>query len=440
MEAACLETTMHARSSSNNNPESALPGELSSSDDLLAPGPRVVSLSPHASDSKASAARGGGNPSKPSTSRSDEAISAMVSAGEALRVLIEQANAATLGLGQLLTQEQDCQDRSAKSSMHLQERLRLSARMLQAFQSQIGRVESAMAVLTSHDQRIKAADDQIEKKVAGLDAQMDSALARFEDRLKAAEKSALERFELQLAQRQEMLISIQARLEAFDPRIDSLGNTLEQVQASVTILDSTNMQSVEQARAAAAEMNQIAHRCEAVGRTLSTEVSGANEEMNRAVTRREEIRRSVQESLYLSAAAEQSLREQLKELQEASANARVAIHSADALREMLPRLKPWEALLLGPDANSRTLPEPLARIADDVQRRINQEMGWLSTTMREVAQRIEQFGAINSTLAVGVPAKEANEPGSTAHPQINPPAGDNPPGAPLRFHTWAGRA
>ena len=60
-----------------------------------------------------------------------------------LRTLIDEGAGTSTRLEKLIEQSRDSDQWVGKASEHLQERLRLSARMLKAFQSQIARVEES---------------------------------------------------------------------------------------------------------------------------------------------------------------------------------------------------------------------------------------------------------------------------------------------------------
>ena len=80
---------------------------------------------------------------------------------------------------------------SIESSRHLQERLRLSARMLRAFQAQIDRVESTLKAQQEHERELQRFDAAIELKFATAQARMEMSLQQFIARLDQASDAAL---------------------------------------------------------------------------------------------------------------------------------------------------------------------------------------------------------------------------------------------------------
>jgi hypothetical protein len=80
---------------------------------------------------------------------------------------------------------------STKSSRQLQERLRLSARMLRAFQAQIDRVESTLKSQQDHERELQRLDAAIERKFATVQVQLETSLQQFIARLDQASDAAL---------------------------------------------------------------------------------------------------------------------------------------------------------------------------------------------------------------------------------------------------------
>lgn len=82
-----------------------------------------------------------------------------------LSELIRLAAQASTRLEQAVITRPDNERRSTRASLHLQERLRLGARMLQAFQDQLARAEQTLINLRQAQQQLQAVADETVAKV-----------------------------------------------------------------------------------------------------------------------------------------------------------------------------------------------------------------------------------------------------------------------------------
>jgi hypothetical protein len=119
-----------------------------------------------------------------------ETIRADHRAGDALVSLIEISRQTALGLRELIEQGRNCERKTTRSSLQLQERLRLSARMLQAFQLQIGRMEKGLADLQEHERSIRASQESITQRLEQLQSEARQFIAEAESRLAEVAKLA----------------------------------------------------------------------------------------------------------------------------------------------------------------------------------------------------------------------------------------------------------
>jgi hypothetical protein len=85
-------------------------------------------------------------------------------ANRAIADLVDLASQTSDVLRALIDQGQLSERKASRAALHLQERLRLSARMLKAFQSQISRLESGLAEMRDHERRLHSLEAQIEKR------------------------------------------------------------------------------------------------------------------------------------------------------------------------------------------------------------------------------------------------------------------------------------
>ena len=96
---------------------------------------------------------------------------------ESLQTLIEHANASAAELRGVLGELAEDRRETARSTGHLQERLRVSVRMLTAFQTQIEQVESLLDTLRCRQQDTQRAMAEIDERISRAD-QRTEALAR----------------------------------------------------------------------------------------------------------------------------------------------------------------------------------------------------------------------------------------------------------------------
>ncbi|MHC4949191.1 MAG: hypothetical protein ACYTG1_13200 [Planctomycetota bacterium] len=73
---------------------------------------------------------------------------------------------------------------ATRATVALQERLRVAARMLKAFELQIGRVERGLDVLQERESEIRSQQRIVDEALETVEARIREALARFEQRLR----------------------------------------------------------------------------------------------------------------------------------------------------------------------------------------------------------------------------------------------------------------
>jgi hypothetical protein len=141
--------------------------------------PSVLSVSPRLVHAEASHSNSSGEPQFPLV----EPIRADHRAAEALISLIEMSRQTAMGLRELIEQGRNGERKATRAALHLQERLRLSARMLQAFQIQISRVEKGIDDLREYEQQVKLVEERLQAKLTELQAQAESVITAAELRL-----------------------------------------------------------------------------------------------------------------------------------------------------------------------------------------------------------------------------------------------------------------
>ncbi len=156
---------------------------------------------------------------------------------ETLRGLIEQAN----GTAQLLRDEFDqasgAKGQASKASAGLHERLRVSARMLKAFQSQIDLVQERIGQLTAARKEAQEASSRLEGLAEKFESRVTDAAAMFERQVDETFQSRIKRFEEELAKREQAVANVGERVEEAQGRVnDLLTDTERRVDA---LLDRT---------------------------------------------------------------------------------------------------------------------------------------------------------------------------------------------------------
>lgn len=121
--------------------------------DSAAMQPPIVSVSPREADRARSQL-----PSQTAANFSNDIV-------KNLSELIDLATKASTRLEEAVTKRADHDRRATRASVHLQERLRLGARMLQAFQDQLARAEQTLINLRSAQQQLQHAADETMAKL-----------------------------------------------------------------------------------------------------------------------------------------------------------------------------------------------------------------------------------------------------------------------------------
>lgn len=131
-----------------------------------------------------------------------------------LRGLIEQARTIAEKLSTLATSASEGEAQAAQAVVHLQERLRLGAQMLKAFQSQIGRIDHSLEQLKAQERRAEAAEAKKQQRAIDMQSKIDAALAEFSQRLEQMMQAAMEKMNRMADER---AAAIAARLSNHSP-------------------------------------------------------------------------------------------------------------------------------------------------------------------------------------------------------------------------------
>ncbi|MCH8315964.1 MAG: hypothetical protein IIA64_08335 [Planctomycetes bacterium] len=156
---------------------------------------------------------------------------------ETLRGLIEQANGAAQLLRDEFEQADGAKGQASKASAGLHERLRVSARMLKAFQSQIDLVQERIGQLTAAGKEAQEASSRLEGLAEKFESRVTDAAAMFERQVDETFESRIKRFEEELAKREQAVANVGERVAEAQGRVnDLLTDTERRVDA---LLDRT---------------------------------------------------------------------------------------------------------------------------------------------------------------------------------------------------------
>lgn len=354
----------------------------------------------------------------------------------AIRALIDQALNLAATLANSVGQATQAEAKAAKAALHLQERLRLSARMLKAFQSQIGRVETSVGRLQNHEDKVHEAIAVIQQHASGLDARCDAAMVQFEQRLQAGADAALRTFDERLSERTQALCDIQQRIASSQAQLESIEQRLGSAAAQCTDAATLADEAIANLEQALTNVHQAVGRSEDVQNDLAAQSQQAQADVHRALTACNSARSELEAGCSSAARSQRELDEQLVRAAGTIEAATNTARMAEAVQSLLDQLKRWEPLLLQSSQAEGGLPEPLAKLSQDLRGRIDQNVAWLTSALRGVAERVEQLATLRGPGEPGAEPKADLEvpPGSAAtlqEAEVKPP---------LRFKTWAGRA
>lgn len=328
-----------------------------------------------------------------------------------LSAMIEVAATTADSLNRLLRETGEGENRAAAASAQLQEQLRLGARMLKAFQSQISRVENTFELQKAYQQQVADTQAKIEQCFAGIEACVDKTLESVAYRLAELARTAVARFDEGIASRQQRLSDLDGRIAQCASGIDGICEMIESVQSSASAAVSSNQETLNKLTAVGKDAKRLLNQHEQARKSLASDLQAIRDAMAEMERHSEGSHAALREATAHGVRADASLRQRLQEIDAAQGDSERVAQTVVALNELLARLAPWEKLLLSGTLNADGLPEPLAKVASDVRQQISQDMNWLSLTMRDVAERVSQLAQ--------VPAVAAPEPARGQEPDEN---------------------
>lgn len=378
--------------------------------------PRVMSVSARA----ANEAIGSDTPMTVTNDRPDERVfvtprvidqNAFDELSGTLRRLIDQAEHAGKDLEVCVEKVGEAKRDQTKSTEQLQERLRLSARMLKAFQSQIARTESAIAELTSQEEKSHAIEQRVDEAVNSaqqrIDAAVDAALERLEQRLHERIASALQEMDREIEERAEPARRVMEEIEAITPAAERLTEIAEQAECTVASMSHRVATLAVDLAERTDTVEPLIARTEAAAMQLDEQVQQTEQYVDALAERGKQVTERIESACEQSAVAGDELSKQIESAQFASRELAIDVEACEALETLLEQLKPWEAFVLDQDERHATdanaLPEPAARLVEELRQRLDQDLAEFSSVLAHVA---EQFRAFSSRDHV---RKEAGE-------------------------------
>ena len=145
---------------------------------------RVVSVSPHAQDHST-------QPAIPLIA--PHSLDEGRAIADSLHAQIEQARVIIERLSALATNASAAEAQAAQAVVHLQDRLRLGAQMIKAFQSQIGRIDHSLESFKVQERRAEAAESLAQQRLAELNARIDATFGDFTQRVEHMMHAAQEK-------------------------------------------------------------------------------------------------------------------------------------------------------------------------------------------------------------------------------------------------------
>jgi DNA repair exonuclease SbcCD ATPase subunit len=357
-----------------------------------------------------------------------------------LRGLIEEATQAADRLDERLEAARRSATAPEAASTRLQERLRLGARMLKAFQSQIDRAEAAIGLLDEHRRQTAAGQAAItqrpgeielrfaefEQRAAEITArawrQVDNAveeaarraekmiaqkrdeLLRFdhvEGRIGELTRDAIQQIESRLAQRDATFEATGERLDQLRRRVDGLAARLKDTEANAGALSQSANDSSGELQARVAETRRLVRQCDEVRTALNDVRAGAEARVDELAARCERLEASIRRRLVQASSAWQRMGRCIGRATAATRSLKPGAELAADICTLLAELEPWKRLLLETERDEQGVPRPVGRMVEGLRTGIGLDMARISATMRELARQVDDLG-------LPVPADESS--------------------------------
>ncbi|MCP3903234.1 MAG: hypothetical protein GY715_06310 [Planctomycetes bacterium] len=353
---------------------------------------------------------------------------AAAAAGE-LRTMLDEAREMAERLAWRLTEVRRRERTPVPAVDELEERLVLGARMLKAFEVQLGRAEATVAEIVEQREQaasvpvsmesarraqVDALREQVEENVAGrlgemrveVEATVDEARRRLDDhlaqreaivrcaddaesRITEAAASAARRLAAGDEERERAVERVDEGIAALGDRVSGISRVVETAEVACAAMSPRLAQLAARLEARDGEAERIGRECEQAREAAAAALADA---MRRIESLREDgdmLEATVQARLLACEATEVRLAGMLDRAEAAVARLDVQPELCDRLEGLLARLAPWERLLLAPERAADGTPRPVASMIESLRTNVGQDMAELSTTMHALARRVE---------------------------------------------------
>lgn len=349
-----------------------------------------------------------------------------------MRELIAEASVASSRLTNLIEQTSDSDAWANKASVHLQERLRLSARMLKAFQTQVDRVEGALERAGSREEELAKTDEVMNEAYEKFENHICSTIERYERRMKEITDRSIERFDRHIADQRDDLERIEKQTAEAMKSSESAMKIAEEVESEVSgvaIRVSENMRAMDLKAGEVRELNariidelsqtaethhhrvqqtvgdldetiekgtagvrELLGKCDEASKLLVIDLADSRREIEESAVRCRGIRCALETKLDQCRDAETAFQKKLEETTELVSSLEIDARTYEKLQKVLDRLEPWKNLLLRETGDQAGLPEPVAHMVDQLREGVGRDMSRISQTLTDIVGRIESSG------------------------------------------------
>ncbi|MCZ6836693.1 MAG: hypothetical protein O7G85_13025 [Planctomycetota bacterium] len=307
----------------------------------------------------------------------------------------------------------------------MQERLRLSARMLKAFQSQIARVDESRDKLDQQERMAEKAQASMDESLEEFEHHLSERLEKFELHMNRMADRSIDRYEKHLQEKRDDLAQIELQITEAQKRANVTLNVAEEVEATVTRLahhTAENAALIETRTAEAkasvnrelarvtkqtdqalanletseATLKELHIALEDISQRARNDVAASEKHLDEAGVRCRGIRCALESKLDQCHEAEKEFQQRFVELTDLVDSLDVDAKTHESLRDLLIRLEPWRNLLIRDGGEQAGLPESVATMIDELKADIGSDMKRLSGVMADVAKRIDRSGLTRS--------------------------------------------
>ena len=338
---------------------------------------------------------------------------------EVLRSLIDQANASAGELREGLEKTAQIRKQSPKASQQLQERLRVSARMLKAFQSQIEQVRATVADLQESKEKTERASAELEAVLSGLQRRSHEATEQFEQHAAEVSRCALQHFEQQVTAPQQALADFDQRINDAQDRVDALVGLVETVEVNVAVLAHKTALAAKQSQDDSTHAAQIFRQCEGSKKALADELLELSTQVDAVSKRGDAVAQKAQASGQQIESHSQRMDDCLSRLAQAREQDEHVHETCRRLDELLGRLQSWEPLARALDASVDDHLHPLVRITDQLRKGPGQEVLRLAQGMHAIADQVEALFAPSTPAKLTRPVTRGETVDTQPKPEIS---------------------